>query len=167
MKSKIFYIVILLFVTNLNFLFSQEKKFFEFEKKEIQQGAITYKGKINFVKAQSFYLKEDWDSTLVYSMKQLNNNNHKVMSDYCHYFRGVSFFHKKLYKEAQKEFFLVSEKFVLTPIKNFTLGASFLESKQFQRALFYFRLSEKQFIKLNEDNYLADIYTGIGSSYIY
>jgi K+-sensing histidine kinase KdpD len=166
MKKKNYIILFIIFI-NSSFIFSQEEKNISFEKKNILQKSIIYKGEIYFIKAQSFYLKEDWDSTLVYSMKQLNNNKNKELFDYCHYFRGVSFFYKKLYKESQKEFFFVSDKFTLTPIKNFTLGASFLESKEFNKALLYFKLSEKQIIELKQDDYLADIYTGIGSSYIY
>jgi signal transduction histidine kinase len=149
------------------FLFSQSKESNTFEKKILQNKVIEFKEQKNFVKAQSFYLKKDWDSTLVYSMKELTNCNNNNIADYCHYFRGTSFFYKKLYKESQKEFLLVSNNFVLTPIKNFTLGASFLESKEFNKALLYFKLSEKQIAGLKENNYLADVYTGIGTTYIF
>lgn len=74
------------------FIFSQSKEKSLFEKNILQQKVIEYKGEINFIKARSFYLKKEWDSTLVYSMRQLSNSNNKPLADYCHYFRGISFF---------------------------------------------------------------------------
>jgi hypothetical protein len=129
------------------FLFSQNKESSLFEKKILQQKTIEFKDEIDFVKAHSFYSKKEWDSTLVYSMRQLSNGN-KASADYCHYFRGISFFNKRLYKEAQKELLLVSNTFPLLAIKNFTLGVSLLESKDFYKALYYFKKSENQFKKL-------------------
>ena len=79
------------------FIFSQSKEANLFEKKVLKEKSLEYSKEQNFVKSQSFYLNENWDSTLVYSMKQLSANNNKKIADYCHYFRGVSFFNKKLY----------------------------------------------------------------------
>ncbi|MBW4359740.1 tetratricopeptide repeat-containing sensor histidine kinase [Flavobacterium sp. NAS39] len=100
-------------------------------------------------------------------MKQLSISNNRKLADYCHYFRGESFFNKKLYKEAKKEFFLVSDSFELLPFKNFTLGASFLELKEFDNALYYFKLAEKQYVKSNNTVGLANAYNGIGTTYIF
>lgn len=155
------------FVLNPYLIFSQTVNKVLFEEKIIHQKAIEFKNELNFIKAQSSYLKKDWDSTLVYSMKQLSNDNTKNLEDYCHYFRGTSFFHKKLYKEAQKELLLVSGTFSLLAIKNFTLGACFLELREFKKAIIYFKLSEKQTIKLKETDYLATVYNGIGTTYIF
>ncbi len=149
------------------YLFSQPKENNVFEKKILQQKVIEFKGEINFVKAHSFYLKKEWDSTLVYSMKQLSKGNIEKLSDYCHYFRGISFFKKKLFKEAQKEFLLTTKTFELLPLRNLTLGNSLLELKEFKKALIYYKESEKQFIKLNETSYLADVNIGIGTTYIF
>jgi signal transduction histidine kinase len=148
-------------------LFSQSKAVDLFEKNILKQKSIEFRKEINFVKSQSFYLKKDWDSTLLYSMKQLSIGNNRNIADYCHYFRGACFFNKKLYKEAKKEFLLISETFKLSPIKNFTLGTIFLELKEFNKALIYFGLSEKQSLKLKETNYLSDTYNGIGTTYIF
>ena len=112
-------------------------------------------------------MKKDWDSTLIYSMKQLSNSKSKVLADYCHYFRGTSFYYKKLYKEAQKEFLLTSDSFQLSPIKNFILGATILESRDYKKALYYFKLSESLSIKSNNLECLTDAYNGIGTTYIF
>lgn len=149
------------------FIFSQSKEVNLFEKNILQQKSIEYKEELNFVKSQSFFLKKDWDSTLVYSMKQLNAGRNQEIENYCHYFRGVSFFNKKLYKEAKKELFLVAYPFKLSPFKNFTLGATLLELRDFNKALVYFILSEKQSMTLMEIDCLANSYNGIGTTYIF
>lgn len=154
------------FLTVPFFLFSQTKESSLFEKKILQQKTIEFKEENDFVKAHSFYSKKEWDSTLVYSMRQLSNGS-KASAAYCHYFRGISFFNKRLHKEAQKEFLLISNTFPLLAIKNFTLGASLLELKDFNKALFYFKESEKQFKKLKEPIFLANSYNGIGTTYIF
>lgn len=149
------------------FLFSQNKENNLFEKKNLHQKSIEFKAEKNFVKAQSFYLKKDWDSTLIYSMKQLENSKNKVLADYCHYFRGTSFYYKKLYKEAKKELLLTSDSFPLSQIKNFVLGASILEFRDYDKALFYFKLSESLSIKSNDIESLTNSYNGIGTTYIF
>jgi signal transduction histidine kinase len=163
MKQKIIYFLLLI----PSFLFSQASTNNFFEKKIVLQKSIEFKDDINFVKSQSFYLKKNWDSTLVYAMKALTNNNNKTITNYCHYFRGLSFYNKKLYTEARKELFLISDPFELSSIKNFTFGAIFLELKEFDKALNYFKLSEKQAVILNETESLSLTYSGIGTTYIF
>ena len=149
------------------FIFSQSKEANLFEKKVLKEKSLEYSKEQNFVKSQSFYLNENWDSTLVYSMKQLSANNNKKIADYCHYFRGVSFFNKKLYSEAKKELFLVSNSFELLASKNLILGAVFFELLKPNEALYFFKLSKIQFEKTKDFNGLAKAFNGIGSMYIY
>ncbi len=149
------------------FIFSQSKEANLFEKKVLKEKSLEYSKEQNFVKSQSFYLNENWDSTLVYSMKQLGANNNKKIADYCHYFRGVSFFNKKLYSEAKKELFLVSNSFELLASKNLILGAVFFELLKPNEALYFFKLSKIQFEKTKDFNGLAKAFNGIGSMYIY
>lgn len=150
-----------------SFVFSQTKESNFYEKKILKQKAIKFKNENNFVKAQSFYLKKDWDSTLVFSMRQLSLNKNSEISDYCHYLRGISFFNKNLYQQAINELLLIKEVIELSHIKNFNLGASFLELKQFNKALEFFKESEKQ-SKISKDYYvLADTYNGIGTTFIF
>jgi signal transduction histidine kinase len=167
MKFKILFFLFFFFLFNKQLVFSQQLSKIEFEEKIIKQKAIDFKVEVDFIKSQSFYLKKDWDSTLVYSMKQLSKKNSKTLLDYCHYFRGVSFYNKKLYKQAIKELFFVSNSFELIALKNYYLGVLFLELKEYHKALYYFKISEKIFIDLGESNNLENVYTGIGSVYIY
>ena len=148
-------------------LFSQENMNDLFEKKVIQQKSIEFKDKVNFVKAQSFYLKKDWDSTLIYAMRELSISNDKTITDYCHYFRGISLFKKKLYLEAKKELILVSNSFQLSAKRNISLGATLLELNEYEKALYYFKIAKKISEELNETNYLSQTYNGIGTTYIY
>jgi signal transduction histidine kinase len=159
------YFVTLLLIPHI--FFSQVRESNLLEKKNIYQKSIEFKNELNFVKAQSFYLKKDWDSTLVYSIKQLNTSKNKTLADYCHYFRGISFYYKKLPKEAQNEFLLISDSFQLSSIKNFFMGASISSLRDFEKALFYFKLSENQSVKSNDIQCLADVYSGIGTTYIF
>lgn len=165
LKIHKYYFYITLFISFP--LFAQSLDLNLFEKKIIEQKAIEFKNKLNFVKAQSFYLRKNWDSTLVYAMKELSVTNNKTVANYCHYFRGISFLNKKLYKEAKNELFLISDSFELSSIKNHTFGDVFLELRSFNDALFYYKLCEKQFTKSKNVYYLAETYSGIGTAYIY
>lgn len=69
---------------------------------EIKKKSEAHKDKINFCKAQSFFLKKEWDSTLFYSMKQLNAEPVVELDDYSHFFRGVSFKKKSCLKKPRK-----------------------------------------------------------------
>jgi hypothetical protein len=87
MKLKIFFFLFFFFLLNKQLVFSQQVSKIGLEEKIIKQKAIDFKVEVDFIKSQSFYLKKDWDSTLVYSMKQLSKKNSKTLLDYCHYFR--------------------------------------------------------------------------------
>ncbi|WP_348797949.1 tetratricopeptide repeat-containing sensor histidine kinase [Flavobacterium adhaerens] len=67
-------------------------------------------------------------------MKQLNTNP-KILADYCHYLRGFSFSKKALYKEAEKEFVLISNKFPFYSLVNYQLGFITLKLKKHQEAI--------------------------------
>ena len=72
-------------------LYSQKDNeiFFELE---IQKKCQKFSQEVNFKKAQLFFMNKKWDSTLVYSMKQLSSNKTSLeLSNYCHFFRGISF----------------------------------------------------------------------------
>ena len=93
-KFKLFLISFYLIIPSI--LFSQEHTI----NKVLKKKAIEYKNEINFNKAQYFFLKQDWDSTLIYSMKQLRSNTNREIADYCHFFRGYSFIEIKLFKNV-------------------------------------------------------------------
>jgi len=94
----------------------------------------------NFQKAQSFFLEGKWDSTLVYTMKQLSTSTvNSELTDYCHFFRGFSFKQKKIFKEAKKELSIISKKFEFYIRVKMLLGNIALEQHEFQKAISFFK----------------------------
>lgn len=125
-------------------VFSQEKFSKDLVNIEINKKAKEFKKEINFNKASSFYLNKNWDSTLVYSMKQLSlKNNKEEIKDYCHYFRAYSFLEKKLLKESKNEFNSISNKFRFHCRVRMNLGGIFLEQKEYLKAIKCYQELEK------------------------
>lgn len=164
-KFKLFLIYLHLVVPTI--LFSQEQPINNLFNKTLQKKATDYKSENNFKKAQFFFVKNNWDSTLVYSMKQLDSSKNKELANYCHFFRGYSFREKKLFKEAKLEMHLVSKKFVAYPLVNKNLGQISLELKEFEKAIYYFKEIEKLPITSNIGYKISIIYTNIGTSYLH
>lgn len=157
---------LLLFFTPF-FLFSQVKSFNDVIEKELQKKVVENKSEINFIKSQSFFLKQDWDSTLIYSMKQLSSNTNKEIADYCHFFRGLSFFEKKLYKEVQKEMTQISNQFLFYPQARIYLAGSSLELKEFEKARLYYE-NALIFPQISKQPYSqAKIFEGLGNTYTF
>ncbi|WP_232727098.1 ATP-binding protein [Flavobacterium sp. 1] len=122
---------------------------------------------VNFKKAQYFFIKKNWDSTLVYSMKQLSLSKNKELADYCHYFRGYSFRELKLLKEAKYELNLISKKFILYQLVNYKLGAISLELKEFEKAILFFQKTESVYINEDKECKLSSIYANLGTCYLH
>lgn len=160
-KFKLFLISFYLIIPSI--LFSQEHTI----NKVLQKKAIEYKNEINFNKAQYFFLKQDWDSTLIYSMKQLRSNTNREIADYCHFFRGYSFIEKKLFKEGKSELNLISKKFAFYPFVNKNLGDASLELKEFEKAIYYFKEVEKLPITKKQEYKKSLIYDNLGISYLH
>jgi signal transduction histidine kinase len=165
-KTGINFLVVLLLIFFPFILFSQKRFNDSLLKIEVNKEKIKYKEEINFDKAQKFFFEKEWDSTLVYSMKQLTKNNPLELKDYCHYFRAVSFLKKKLFKEAKNEFRLVSKRFAFYHNVSFYLGEIALEQNEFKLALGYFKFIEK----LPESTYdfkKSDVLQNIGLCYLH
>ncbi|TSE10217.1 tetratricopeptide repeat-containing sensor histidine kinase [Aquimarina algiphila] len=129
-----------LFLTISTLLFSQQKTNTSLFEKEIKKRSTQFSDKPNFNKAQSFYLAKEWDSTLVYTMKQLNvTTNTEELKNYCHLFRGHSFFQKKTLKEAKRELLMVSKTFYFYNRVKMILGTIALEQSKFKDATHYFK----------------------------
>jgi signal transduction histidine kinase len=160
---KFFLISIFIYCPLLMFSQSHSKQLNEaLKKKEIE-----FKKEINFKKAYYYFLKKNWDSTLVYSMKQLNSNTNKELADYCHFFRGYSFIEIKLFKEGILELNLISKKFSFYPFVNKNLGDALLELKEFEKAIYYFKEVEKLPITNKQDYKISIIYENLGISYLH
>jgi signal transduction histidine kinase len=111
-----------------------------------------------FAKAQNFYIAQEWDSTLVYTSKQLNlPNTEKELADFCHFYRGQAFIDKQMFKEAAKEFDLLPKDFIFHGQVKMYLGGIALEFSQFQKALDFFQ---------EVDSFSAQELLGIDKNYI-
>jgi len=96
-----------------------------------------------FRKAMSSFFSEDWNTTLLFSFKQLEKKNSSLeVRDWCYYLRGVSFKKKHLYEAASQSLKCISLQF---PFKHFILihqGGITLERGQYQKAIYYFKKVE-------------------------
>jgi signal transduction histidine kinase len=155
-----------LFLISSSIVFGQNKTYHDEFKVELKKKAVAYKNEINFNKAQSFYQKKKWDSTLVYSMKQLNTSS-KYLVDYCHYLRAVSFSRKELYNEAEKEFTLISNKFEFYPLVDYEFGFIALKTKKHQKAIDYYQKVDSVLIHKKSASQIPNLYMNIGLCYIY
>ncbi|MFH6933714.1 ATP-binding protein [Flavobacterium sp. FlaQc-30] len=134
----------------------------------LKKNTTHFKEDINFYKAQHFFSSKKWDSTLVYSMKQLSSGKNRELADYCHFLRGCSFRELKLFKESKTEMSLVSKKFSFYPLVNKTLGEVALELKEFKKAISYFTEVEKNSTKNNNQDYkISVVYENIGVCYLH
>ena len=147
LKKYIFSIFLILSI----FVFSQEQPKDSLFLDEIENKILTYKNTKNFKKAHLFYQEKNWDSSLVYSMKQLSKTSNQEVIDYCYFFRGHSFKGKKLLEKAKKEFDLISPEFKFYYKVNINLGEILLEQKEFKKAIYYFKEVEKL---INNNQYI-------------
>ncbi|CAN1563596.1 HATPase domain containing protein [Flavobacteriaceae bacterium] len=130
--------------------------------------SIEYKKDINFVKAQSFFEEKAWDSTLIYSMKQLNSSNCPIeLINYCHYFRGSAFIRKKLYTAAEKEFLSIPKSFLFDYKVKIQLGGIYLALNENRKALSYYEEVEKNHLKKLNYQLLSTLYNNIGLCYLH
>lgn len=137
-KIRLFFIIPLLFCFS-HTSFCQLNAIDDSLRKEIKKKSLEFKSEENFDKAQKFFFEKDWDSTLVYSMKQLSKGSKIEIKNYCHYFRAISFIKKKILKEAKIELLSISKDFPFYYNVNFCLGVIALQEKEFESALQFFK----------------------------
>jgi len=159
------FLLVFLFVPSI--VFSQQEKSFNYFDFAIQKKARSNKSEINFNKAQDFFSKEEWDSTLVYSMKQLNSKSDLEIKNYCHYFRGYSLRKKTLYKEALVEFNLINKSFQYYYLVDINIGKLLYFEKKSKEAIVYFLKAEKEILSHKDESEIAELYAGIGICYVY
>jgi signal transduction histidine kinase len=164
-KNKFLAFIVLLFFPFI--VFSQLKFDQGLLNSEIQKKAKEFNDEIYFNKAQLFFLESNWDSTLVYSMKQLSRVGNTELKDYCHYFRGVSFMQKKLFYEAKREFALVSDQFDFYYKVIIDLGEIALKQKELKKALQYFQKIEKLPVNGHYDFKRSYLLHNIGLCYLH
>lgn len=137
------FIISLLFLCFTSSLSSKKQPSENLLNIEIEKKIKEFNSEINFRKASLYFMKKNWDSTLVYSMKQLSNTNNTELIDYCHYFRGISFKQKKLLNEAKNELNIISNNFLFYYKVRLSLGEISLDQDEFKNAISYFQEIEK------------------------
>lgn len=110
---------------------------------EIKKLSLKYHREVHFKKAYFYFNKKNWDSTLVYSMKQLNASNDVQLVNYCHFIRGMSFINKGLYSESQKELNAISNSFPFQNKVQIAYGLVALKQNNYKKALYYFEAVER------------------------
>lgn len=133
----------------------------------LSEKRIVYKNESNFVKAHIFYNQKKWDSTLIYSMKQLSATKNPELINYCRFFRGSSFLHLEMYKQAKRELNLVSTDFEFYLLASNYLGKALIELREFKEALVIFKKIENLEYKVPSyiDKYL--LYSDLGTCYLF
>ena len=101
-------------------------------------------------------------------MRQLSDlDGNAAMADYCHYFRGYSFYLKGISEEAKQEFSQISQDFEFLFIVNMIRGYIELNNREFRKALDSFLklegLNEQQLSLLN----ITNVEENIGVCYVH
>lgn len=159
--------LLLLFIFTTSVAFSRQENGLNYFSVAIQKKARSYKHEINFNKAQYFFLKKEWDSTLVYSMKQLNSKSDLEIKEYCHFFRGYSLKEKGLYKQSHIEFNLINKSFQYYYLVDNYTGGLFYFEKKFEQAIIHFLKAEKEILNQNDNSEIIDLYANIGICYLH
>lgn len=164
-KTRLINTFLLLFSV---FLFSQKQHHVgKLMSITIKTKAQIFKENSNFNKAQIFFRQNNWDSTLVYSMKEISAGKNKELIDYCHYFRGIGFIEKKLINESKKEFNSISKSFQFYYKVEMKLGEIALQQREFKKALEYFREIEKVPDSVTYDVNRSNVLHNIGLCYLH
>ena len=107
---------------------------------EVRKEAARFPGYKDFRKAAGFFLKKEYDSTLVYASRHLEEYGRSpdVLTNYCRYFRGVAFKEKRMFGEAEAELKKIPPGFVGYRKTVAFLGDTALEQDDFRKALQYY-----------------------------
>lgn len=164
MSNRLTFRFLFLFISISPLLFAQQDSLNLFEK-SIKNKSAQFSDQTNFYKARAFFFKRNWDSTLIYTAKQLNQSNNNIeLTNYSHFLRGFSFKYKNLYTEAEKEFSNIPSDFEFSPHIKMLLGEIALEQGSFNEAITYFKQIESyttsQYLGLQKSN--IDHNLGIG-----
>jgi signal transduction histidine kinase len=134
---------------------------------ELKKTAQAFKDEPYFYNTQLFFLENNWDSTLVYSMKAISSITNPELLDYCHFCRAYAFKKKRLLTEAAKEFKLVSTNFPFYFKVKLKLGEIALESENYSAALNYFQQIEKLPHVHQYDFKQSAVFHNIGIAYLH
>ena len=153
-------VVIVLFSSTV---FSQKDSF----SNKVKEMTLLHKKEVNFVKAYFYFEKKEWDSSLVYSMRQLQiETNSNELNNYCSYIRGLSFMNKGLFSAAKKELSSISKSFQFYYRVKIAFGMIALQQSDYTTALRFFE-SVNQQPNANFDFTRSTFYQNLGLCYFH
>ncbi len=162
------YVSVVFFLMTYVSIFSQkEKKEISFFYR-IKDNTEKYISEPNFKKARQYFLLKNWDSTLIYSLKQLSKSDSRFnINEYCYFFRGYSFQKKKILKESKREYLKITKNFIFYNYVLAYLGEIAMEERSFERSIDFFTKSivfnKNYVVEVNKDN----IYHNLGINYLH
>ncbi len=138
--SRIIFLILLFLFSHITSCFPQKNGNQKFKalKEEILKTSEQLPLNNYLSKAIAFFSKKEWDSTLVYSQKQITISKSQEIIDLSHFLRGYSFDKKQIFKEAEKEYLLISKRFKYYNQLYAYLGILALEQEKYQKAISYF-----------------------------
>lgn len=134
----------------------------------IKKMAHEFSENTDFYKAAVFFLKKQNDSSLIYSTRQLERTNLNSDVKYlCHYFRGIAFMQKRMFKEAEVELKNIPVSFIGYSKTVGLLGDIALEQNNFRKAVKYYQkiINNGQFKKSGIDE--SRIIHNLGVCYLH
>ncbi|MCB4799907.1 tetratricopeptide repeat-containing sensor histidine kinase [Neotamlana laminarinivorans] len=160
--------MLLIIISHSCSLFSQEYINADLFDVEVEKKVNQYQSNYNFKKAGFYYIQNNWDSTLVYSMRYLNGNNKNIdLTNYSHYLRGCSFDKKEMLNEAQNEFQSITSGFEFNFLIKKKLAEIALKKSEFKKAISYL----EPLIKLKEKDYKyfgkSAVFQNLGLCYLH
>ncbi|WP_299674145.1 tetratricopeptide repeat-containing sensor histidine kinase [uncultured Tenacibaculum sp.] len=112
-------------------------------------------------KAVFFFSTKEWDSTLVYSQRNLETSTSITSKDISHFLRGYSFDQKKIFNEAKTEYKAITKDFKIYSLVNMYLGILSLEQQDFNTAITYFHqlenLSDKEYLYIKKSSIIHNL----------
>ena len=134
------YLLTFLFIASYVCVFSQFLTEDEHLELNLDTAPASIKNDDNFRKAYDFFENESYDSTLIYTYQFLiEHPKESVYTEYCHYFRGISFISKNLQEEAKLELSKIGTKFPYYLSVVMKLGSIALDLEDYTTALEYLK----------------------------
>ena len=149
-------------------LFSQQKEVSSVIIGNIQKKSEHLNKYPAFYKAKEFYFARQWDSTLLYTMKQLSKpSNNTEVENFSRFLRASSFKSKGVLDEAKQEFLQITPDFEFMNLVKMMLGEVAFSQHEYNEAIRYFKtfelLKDDELIGLKKSN----IEENIGACYMH
>lgn len=161
--GRFFVLVCFVFNTTIHFYANSNEPQFVCQLKQLSKQSSS----TNFTKATLFFLQENWDSTLIYSMRQLHQSPNNKLAPYCYYFRGVCFWRKQLPDRALIEFREIEPTFPFYYRVTKQLGDISLEKRNFKRARQYYDAIIRKYLSVESELENGQLYHNIGICYFH